>query len=107
MFQVEYRCVSINHAESDGIIVSGQYRQWLCQDWRCPKRTHCGKHFGLSKRYAEMSDQRPDEALLMPSRTDNGCRHYKRATRDHFATSLGQQPGFPVLAIVKEAGDGR
>jgi len=96
MFPIEYPCCTIDQAESDAIIASGQYRTWMCQDWRCPKHGHCAKHFGLSKRYAEMGDQPANEALVTPSRTEGGCRYYQRATRDYVSESLGQRPSFPV-----------
>jgi len=93
-FDVIYRVVEIDAPTSDRYIAAGW--RWLCQDWACPKMGHCGKHFGLSKRYAAMQEQPKGEALLTPSRSEAGCRHYVRGEQDHFAASLGQRPAFPV-----------
>lgn len=104
MLSIIYRVVLMDPDESEAVIASGEY-DWLCQDWRCPARDHCGKHFGLSRRYAAMLEQREDEALVVPARTGRRCRHYERATRDHFAESLGQPPRFPRLVHERLADD--
>jgi hypothetical protein len=43
-----------------------------------------------------MVEQSPDEALVSPSRTEQGCRYYQRAIRDYVSESMGQRPSFPV-----------
>lgn len=93
MFEIIYRVVLIDPDESEACIASGEY-DWLCQDWQCPSRGQCGKHFGLSRQYAAMAEQAEGEALVCPRRAGTRCRHFEYATRDHFAESLGQEPAF-------------
>lgn len=88
------RVMHSDRALSDKCIADGKYK-WLCQDWSCPSRDFCGKHFGLSERYAAMQEQRADEALVRPTRGELRCEHFIPATRDHFAESLGQTRVFP------------
>lgn len=80
----------IDNARSDALINAGW--KWLCRDWSCPRADICGKHFGLSKRYAEMGEQPANEALVCPTRGETGCKHFIMAKRDYFAESLGQAP---------------
>jgi hypothetical protein len=88
MFKFEYRPIFTDPDESDAVIASG--KKWLCQDWRCPARNDCGRHFGLSKAYAAMELVKTT-ALCVPTRKGHDCRHFKPATRDYFAESLGQK----------------
>lgn len=88
MFKIEYRPVFTDRDESDAVIASG--KKWLCQDWGCPCRYNCGRHFGLSKAYAAM-DLVKTTALCVPTRGEQSCQHFKPATRDYFAESLGEK----------------
>ena len=95
MFELIVRECPTDHARSDALIAAGW--KWFCQDWRCPSKSICGRHFGLSKRYAAMEEQPEDEALVCPSRQGRRCKHFVLAERDFFAESLGQQRAFHVV----------
>ena len=90
MFKIITLPVYVDRDESENIIGSGVYPNWNCQDWQCPSRNICGRHFGLSKRYAAMSEMGADDALCIPHRGGDKCDHYTDATFDHFAASLGE-----------------
>lgn len=82
-------------AERSRQIIREGKHNWLCEDWACPLKNHCGQHFGLSKRYAAMLEPGPRDALVRPRLAgEDRCEFFVQATRDHFAESLGQQPAF-------------
>ena len=101
MFSVINRCNQADNIQSDRIIRSGKYSTWLCQDWQCPSSGYCGKHFGLSKRYATMEEQPANEALLRPTRRGDRCQHFIAATRDYFSESLAEKREFPNVVAIK------
>lgn len=101
MFEVIMRQCVVDRRKSDRLIADGW--KWLCQDWTCPRLDHCGRHFGLSKRYAAMGEQPADEALVCPSRDDVGCKHFQLAKRDYVAESLGVRRVFPTVCGVGQA----
>lgn len=79
------RIRSIDARESDAVIRAGE-TMWMCQDWGCPARVSCGRHFGLSRHYAAMTVF--PGALVTPSREGESCQHYRWTNKDHFATSV-------------------
>lgn len=78
----------IDNETSDDLILSGKYPDWMCQDWGCPSRDKCGRHYGLSKSYSEMSELSSQQALVQPTRDELACDHFITARRDYFAESL-------------------
>ena len=93
MFQIVRLPVYVDHEESERAIRSGFYPNWKCQDWRCPSHDICGRHFGLSQRYAAMGEMKADDALCSPRRTGVKCEHFTAATYDHFAKAFIGQAG--------------
>ena len=99
-----HNAVSIDPAEADFFI--DRYPAWQCQDWSCPSAMHCGRHFGLSKRYAAMAEMGTADALIIPPRSGAECEHYLTASIDHFAASLSAMPVSPICLWQPSHSDG-
>ena len=51
--------------------------EWLCNNWGCPARRSCARHFGRSDHYRAMTEPK-DVRTPTVDEGEEDCEHYQR-----------------------------
>ncbi|HEX2255625.1 MAG TPA: hypothetical protein VHG92_02800 [Afifellaceae bacterium] len=51
--------------------------KWLCEDWACPARVSCARHFGRSSLYGALRERHPPLRHGPRDRGQDSCAEYR------------------------------